>query len=35
MLLTIGLGILALFIVIRILGALFAGGNRGYAGNHG
>jgi hypothetical protein len=30
--LTIGLGLLALFIVIRILGALFGGGNRGYAG---
>jgi uncharacterized protein len=33
MLLTIGLGLLALFIVIRILGALFGGSNRGYAGN--
>ena len=32
--LTIGLGILALLIVIRILGALFSGGNRGYAGQN-
>jgi uncharacterized protein len=31
--LTIGLGLLALFIVIRVLGAIFGGGNRGYAGN--
>jgi uncharacterized membrane protein YgcG len=31
--LTIGLGLLALFIVIRVLGAIFSGGNRGYAGN--
>jgi uncharacterized protein len=31
---TIGLGLLALFIVIKILGAIFGGGNRGgYAGN--
>jgi uncharacterized protein len=30
--LTIGLGLLALFIVIRVLGALLGGGNRGYAG---
>jgi uncharacterized membrane protein YgcG len=31
--LTIGLGLLALFIVIKVLGAIFGGGNRGYAGN--
>ena len=33
MLLTIGLGLLALFIVIRILGAIFGGRNQGYAAN--
>ena len=33
LLITIGLGLLALFIVIRILGSLFGGGNRGYANN--
>ena len=33
-LLYIGLGILALFLVIRVLGAIFSGGNRGYAGQN-
>ena len=33
MLLSIGLGILALFLVIRVLGALFSRGQGGYAGN--
>ena len=35
MLLTIVLGILAVFIVIRLLGALFSGGNRGGYANRG